>query len=142
MVGLGTYVFAPAFLVLRDFVLWKIIKRFVLNDRLHTLIEMRAGDVWYLKHKYNYSRSIRGSTSGTKYLLNEAEVSEEKFKEVSEAISVHERRADSAGAEIAWRSNLVNWLLRHYKQEGTSNPIPQWERDAYERVERREQKSG
>ena len=34
LVGLGTYVFLPLFLILRDAVLWKVINIFILNDKL------------------------------------------------------------------------------------------------------------
>lgn len=99
---------------------------------------MRANDVWHLNNRYSYLRSIEDSVSGTKYYLNNAEVSEKEFQRVSEGISFHGKRADQAGAEIRWKSNLLDWLLRHYKQEGASNPISKWEKVAYERMESRE----
>jgi hypothetical protein len=141
LAGVGTYVLAPALLVLRDIVLWKVIRRFVLNDKLYRQIQMRANDVWYLNNRYNYSRSIEDSTSGTKYFLNDTEVSEMEFQKISDAISFHGKRADRAAAEIRWKSNLLNWLLRHYSQENSANPIPNWESEALERVERREQRA-
>lgn len=136
LAGIGTYVLIPAFLVVRDWLLWKAIEKFILTDRLRALITMRANDVWYLNNKYNYQRQVKMGQDGSKYYLNDIEVSWEEFNNVNAAIEFHSNRADVAGANIVWKSNLLNWLLRHYKQEGDSNPIVKWEKAANEKINR------
>lgn len=136
LAGIGTYVLIPAFLVVRDWLLWKAIEKFILTDRLRALITMRANDVWYLNNKYNYQRQVKMGQDGSKYYLNDIEVSWEEFNNVNAAIEFHSNRADVAGTNIVWKSNLLNWLLRHYKQEGDSNPIVKWEKAANEKINR------
>lgn len=136
LAGIGTYVLIPAFLVVRDWLLWKAIEKFILTDRLRALITMRANDVWYLNNKYNYQRQVKMGPDGSKYYLNDIEVSWEEFNNVNAAIEFHSNRADVAGTNIVWKSNLLNWLLRHYKQEGDSNPIVKWEKAANEKINR------
>lgn len=136
LAGIGTYVLIPAFLVVRDWLLWKSIEKFILIDRLRALITMRANDVWYLNNKYNYQRQVKMGQDGSKYYLNDIEVSWEEFNNVNAAIEFHSNRADVAGTNIVWKSNLLNWLLRHYKQEGDSNPIVKWEKAANEKINR------
>lgn len=128
--GIGTYVLLPAILVVRDWLLWKAIERFILTSRLRTLISMRANDIWHLNNKYNYERKLEVGPGGARYFLNGIEVDEKQYSDVNSAIELHSTRANSAGAEITWKSNLIDWLLRHYKQEGDANPITVWEEEA------------
>ena len=130
--GAGTYIILPALLIIRDLLLWKTIEYFILNSKLQMLINIRANDVWHLNNRYNYQRKMTLGNEG-KYYLDEKEVSQEEFYEVAEAIEFHGNRADKAGATILWRSNLINWILQHYKQDKISNPIPEWEKRANER---------
>src|SRR5690606_18558788 len=136
LAGIGTYVLIPAFLVVRDWLLWKAIEKFILTDRLRALITMRANDVWYLNNKYNYQRQVKMGQDGSKYYLNDIEASWEEFNNVNAALECHSNRADVAGTNIVWKRNLLNWLLRHYKQEGDSNPIVKWEKAANEKINR------
>ncbi len=135
LTGFVTYVVAPGLLVARDLFLWKIVEKFILNNHLRTLISMRANDVWYLNNKYNYQRELKMSPGSVSYYLNGIEVTQTEFEATDKAIKYHASRADKAGATILWRSNLVNWIFRHYRQEPNTNPIPEWEQEAYERAE-------
>ena len=135
--GVLVYVVAPALLVFRDLFLWKIIEQFILNEMLITAMNLRASAVYELNNRYNKKEEIEFGRNGRTIYLDRDEVSEDEYQwywRRQESLKNKERRA---GRIIQWRSNVLNWLLRHYKQHGESNPIPDMEEEAYEGVEAR-----
>ncbi|UXZ55877.1 hypothetical protein LOS15_07610 [Halomonas sp. 7T] len=135
--GVLVYIVTPALLVFRDLFLWKIIEKFILNEKLIIAINLRASAVYELNSRYNKKEKIEFGRKGRTVYLDGEEVSEDEYQwywRRQESLKGKERRA---GRIIQWRSNLLNWLLRHYKQHGESNPIPEVEEEAHEKVEAR-----
>ena len=135
--GVLVYVVAPALLVFRDLFLWKIIEKFILNKKLINAINVRASAVYELNNHYNKKERLEFGRNGRTVYLDGEQISEDDYQRYwrrQESLKSKERRA---GRSIQWRSNLLNWLLRHYKQHGESNPVPDMEDEAYERIEAR-----
>lgn len=133
--GLITYVFMPLILVLRDLALWAAIERLILTKKLETRVSMYANDVWMLKNKYGKSLRIHHSDNGADYYIDESAVAPDDFYSYSSTKDIFTKRAASSAAYIKARSNLINWLIRHYKQDGDANPIKAWQESAYKAIE-------
>ncbi len=122
LIAVGTYVLLPLFLVIRDFLLWQIIDHFIITSELKHQISLYSEWLFQWNTKFAGKVSIEHSESKTKYFINEKQVEQydwEKFR--TERDSLQEAMNKSL-LYIHRRSNLVTWLLKHYKQD-SSNPI-------------------
>ena len=124
--GAFTYVVLPVLLVLRDALLWKVVDIFILNKKLSEKIMEYASESWVLDNRYSKvpTSFIRGSD--TVYLMGDDPVSEEMFNTYRKERERRVEIVEGLSLYIDRRSNLLNWLIRHYKQDGASNPIPKW----------------
>ena len=139
LAGIFTYVVFPSFLVLRDFLLWKIVDVFILTSTLQARITMYAEDAWYINNKYNKTTTVqKNNGEPCEYYLDGEKINKETYKEYSERRNFHTERAESSNNFIIRKHNLLVWLFKNYKQEKGSNPIPKWQEKARKRVEERE----
>jgi len=141
--GAITYVIAPALLVLRDLVLWKIIEILILNDKLRLDVELWASARWMIQNVLNKKPGFSLDRKGTptSYSLDDQNVSKEAFDKYLDERRVYEERVTTLGPKIQFKSNLVSWLLRHYKQEGESNPVSELINTIIENTESRSKTS-
>jgi hypothetical protein len=132
------YILAPLLLVLRSYLLFKIIEKFILTEELNGDIRICESDRWYLNNKFQKKRNMKIPNSGgmTKYELDGLEVTHDVYKDYESWLKMHETRFNLMDAKINARQNLVYWLTSHYKQNGFNNPIPIWRNDAYDRLEK------
>ncbi len=132
LVAVGTYVFLPLFLVLRDFLLWQAIDRFVITEALTSKINLYPKLVTEWNSKFVGNVSVSSGDGKTIYKINEEEVSKESYDEYRKERDHLQGVMNQTIWYIQRRSNLVAWLLRHYKQE-SDNPIKKMHEAALER---------
>lgn len=125
LAGAFTFVIAPGLLVLRDLLLWKIIEKFVITNKLQIDMEVWASAQWmlanYLTKRPGFSLSKDGVP--TEYMLDGQPVSEDAFDKYINKRRSYEDKVVKLGPRIQFKINLVRWLLKHYKQESESNPV-------------------
>lgn len=123
--GLGTYVILPAALVCRDWVLRKVLQRFILNEKLEKQITEYAWKEkqWDEKHSKSFGGGYR---NGVEYhFVDGKEVSFDKYCEFSAKQYSLQHELRVLYENINSKSALINWLFKHYKQN-EMNPIPEW----------------
>ena len=117
-----TYVFLPLALVCRDFVLWKAIDRFILTDELIHKINVYASFLVNWNTNFVGKVSIESKHNTTKYFIDDEEVKKEKWDAYRKDRDDLQDAMNKTLFYIKRRSNLVTWLLKHYKQE-SDNPV-------------------
>ncbi len=136
-VGLA-YLIAPLLLVLRSYLIFKIIEKYLLTSNLHFDIGICESDRWHLRNKYQKKRNIKIPVSGgeTIYELDGESVTREEYENYESGLNMHQSRFHLLDAKINSRQNLVFWLTKHYKQDGFNSPVPVWRQEAYDRLEK------
>ena len=124
--GLATYVLLPAALILRDYILWRLIDAYILNDALRK--EVRN----YAHLADNWNTNFSGQKT---------------FEAADEEFHKHMASSQKLGDElnksklfIDRKSQFLTWLLKHYKQDAP-NPIGDWKKQAKEEIERRAERN-
>ena len=133
LTGLSTYVVFPAVLIFRDYLLWKFIDYFILNEKLHEKIRGYAirANMWNETYAIKKSKGIKDG-KGT-YTLNGKEVTQKQWND-HKAIEDDLRKYMQTDMHyIKRKAVFLSWLLKHYKQD-ESNPIDGWLKDAIERA--------
>lgn len=134
-VGLATYILMPAFLILRDYLLWRLVNAYILNNELRRAVFRYAALAHRWNSKHVVESKIDSSSGEVIYTIGGEEVSKDawyKFQKESDSL---QRQISELKLLIDRKSRLLTWLLRHYKQEQT-NPIDDWKVQAKERVGR------
>jgi hypothetical protein len=138
--GFGTYIFLPAALILRDWVLQQVIRLFILNEKFEKKISeygwrQAAWESHFLK---SYGSGYRNGVKH--YTIGDEEVDESSYFEFSAKQHEAQQKLRHLTVEINNKSALLNWLLKHYKMQ-ESNPIPDWVKEEYERFANKNAKS-
>jgi hypothetical protein len=128
-IAIGTYVLLPLFLVVRDYLLWKIIDRFIITEELLHKISLYSNYLVQWNNNYVGKASIQKTPETVRYSINEEEVSEREWNEYRKNRDQLQDQMNKTIWFIQRRSNLVTWLLKHYKQD-SDNPIKKMS-DAY-----------
>jgi hypothetical protein len=133
LAALGTYVFLPAALILRDYILWKLIGAYILNSALREQITRYAvlANTW--NTQFTGKKTIESEKDKTTYMINGVEVSPQEFNRHLEDSRKLEASIDEAEFFIRRKSKFLNYLIKHYKQDAT-NPIEEWVKKEMERV--------
>jgi hypothetical protein len=131
--GLGTYTLLPAFLILRDYLLWKLIGAYILNDDLRSKLKQFVflANEWNIKFCGQATGSYKDESSV--YLIDGKSVTREKFDQYLLDSDVMSKKINELELFINRKSRFLDWLLQHYKQQG-SNPIKQWKEKELERI--------
>jgi hypothetical protein len=121
-IAVGTYVLLPLFLVIRDYLLWKIIDNFIITDDLIDKINLYSNYLVQWNNKYVGNISIIKSEGIAHYTINDKEVTSEVWNDFRANRDQLQNAMNKTLWSIQRRSNLVTWLLKHYKQD-SDNPI-------------------
>jgi len=121
-ISVGTYVLLPLFLVLRDYLLWQIIDRFIITEDLENKINLYSACLVQWNNEYVGSATIQNTAGIVRYCIDEADVSKEELTSYRENRDKLQSEMNKTIWFIQRRSNLVSWLLKHYKQD-SDNPI-------------------
>lgn len=135
--GLVTYILLPAVLIARDYILWRVISVYILNNDL----KLKVNRYVHLAHKWNKEYAgqskIAFDDDKTTYLINGQEVSPEDWqKHYDESGQVGQKMRDLK-LEIDRKARFLKWLLKHYGQEAI-DPINEWKKAEMKRLERRD----
>lgn len=134
--GLATYVLMPALLILRDYVLWRVVNAFILNDKLWTEVLRYAAMAHQWNTKYT---TVEGRMDhiddDVVFSVGGERISEEAWIRYQKEVDDLQKRIMESKLYIDRKSRLLTWLFRHYKQE-TENPIQDWKKQAKEQVEK------
>lgn len=131
--GLGTYVFFPAALIFRDYVLWKFIHKFILNEKLDRSIREYAVlvNIWNTKFAVKTHFGIKDGV--TTSIIDDQDVTLIEWKAYHDDRERVEKSMDENDLYIRRQSNFLTWMLKHYKQDAT-NPINDWLNKDIERM--------
>lgn len=131
--GLGTYVFMPLFMAARDFVLWKIINKYILNGAL----ELKVRRYVELKNKWNaeFIGNSRASTNdgNTIYEINGKQVEASDWAAHLEESKRISRELGELTVHIDRKAWFLKLLITHYKQQAV-DPINDWKKYEEERL--------
>jgi hypothetical protein len=129
--GAFSYVVLPVLLVVRDLLLHKAIRYWILTEKLTLLISMCENDRWFLNNKYNSSIKVISGNESVVYKIDDREVTREQFSEYEKGRNFHLNRFEIADSKLVMKHNLITWLTRHYKQADGGNPIPDLRKKYY-----------
>ena len=135
LAGLGTYILLPAFLVLRDAVLWMAINKYILTGDLQGKVRRYAE----LQHKWNteYAGKVNISSSeeGVTYTFKGQNISVEQWQQHSKSSELVRSELRDLKLNIDRKAKFLKWLLKHYQQEAV-DPINEWKKQEDERLQR------
>lgn len=138
--GFGSYVLLPAALILRDWVLRRLLERYFLNEDLERKINEYAWKERMWDTKYSKSHGQRYSGDGAiTYLVDGEEVDMNTWITFQTRQTELLRELRDLYSFINSRSSFVKWIFSHYRQN-EENPIPEWVAQEQERL--REKRSG
>lgn len=128
-IAIATYVLLPLFLVARDFILWQIIDHFIITKELLHKLDLYSKDFVQWNSRYVGKVTVEKSQGKVKYLINSNEVTKQEWEEFRQSRDQLQDQMNKTMWFIQRRSDLVSWLLKHYKQD-SENPIKKMS-DAY-----------
>ena len=125
LAGIGTYVVFPAALILRDYLLWKFIHFFILNEKLRKQIRTYAIQINIWNTTYAVKTNFSHKDGKTTYTINSKEVTSSEWKTHHDGRDNLQKTMQESFLYINRQSNFLKWMLKHYKQDAT-NPIDEW----------------
>jgi len=131
--GLGTYTLLPAFLILRDFLLWKLIGAYILNDDLRSKLKQFVflANEWNTKYCKKATRSNKDGNDV--FIIDGQPATQEEFNTYLSDSDKMSDKINELNLFINRKSRFLDWMLQHYKQQG-SNPIQAWKDKELERI--------
>lgn len=135
LVGVASYIFAPAFLILRDLVLWFIVQRVIITKKLKADVTIWA-DAKGIEDEFierlKGAQRIDNGEGGVHYQIGGTECSESEYKEmVHEKQRVGEIRV-TLQPNINFKEKLISWIFKHYEQTESANPVTENKKRALE----------
>lgn len=116
----GVYIVSPAAMIVRDFLILRVAKAFILNKYYWDKMEIMQMDKAYLDIKYNKNWSCRDvpeNGDGGLYEIDYKQVSKEEFDEYKCQFDFHKRRYRHNYNALIIRNNLINRVFKYYKLE-------------------------
>ena len=123
--GIGTYVVFPAALILRDYLLWKFINAYILNETLMKNIREYATRITIWNNNFSVNTTMKMEDGKMGYTIDGELVPLKKWKEHYDSRDGLEKMMQENKLYIDRKSNFLTWMLKHYKQD-ESNPINDW----------------
>ncbi|WFE72135.1 hypothetical protein P8S55_03365 [Halomonas sp. M1] len=140
LAGLVTYIFLPAVLIARDYVLWRVISVYILNDDLKRKVTQYVQLAHKWNNEYAGQSKIEFDDDKTRYLINGQEVSQEDWHQHFEESGQVGQQLRDLKLEIDRKARFFKWLLKHYGQEAI-DPINEWKKVEMKRLEKRDNAS-
>jgi hypothetical protein len=133
--ALATYTVLPVFLILRDYLIWKLIGVYILNDNLRSKLKQFVflTSEWNIKYCKNATRTDKDGIEV--YVIDGQPASKGEFDQYLADMDRVSKLINELDLFINRKSRFLNWMLKHYKQEG-SNPIQAWKEKELERLNR------
>jgi hypothetical protein len=131
--GLVTYTILPAFLILRDFLLGKLIKTYILNEDLRSKLKQFVFLVNEWNTKYCKEASRSNKDGNNVFVIGGQPATQKEFNKYSSDSIEISLKINELDFFIKRRSKFLDWMLHHYKQQGL-NPIQAWKDKELERL--------
>ncbi|WP_445000954.1 hypothetical protein [Halomonas mongoliensis] len=133
LVGIGTYILLPAFLVVRDAVLWWVINRYILTGQAQLNVRryVELAHEWNAEHVGN--TRVVSDEKGSKHFINGNEVTPEVFNRHFSRSDEIRKDLRKLKIDLDRRAKLLKWMLKHYQQESI-DPINEWKKDEEQRL--------
>lgn len=135
--GFLTYIFLPLALILREFLLWRLIRNFLLTAKLRQSIHRYS----VLVYEWNTSGHAGvTSVNATGCFIGDKKVALDEFSKFVDRGEYLSEEIELLNSYISGRSRLVSLLIKHFNQSA-ENPIPRWKKQQYDSVEKLSQVS-
>lgn len=132
-----TLILVPLIYVFRDYILWFFIEKFILTEKLKYQIKDLVFAQYQLNNKYNNPYTIRNNQGIMSYKIGDKEVSQGEYIQYKKAQENWTKIHDDLHESIRKKHNLVNFLIKHFKQDKDSNPISRWQEQSIKHLEDR-----
>lgn len=142
ILGVGVaYVLAPLLLVLRSYLVLKVIEKVILTKNLRVDVDLcefaryQLDNVYSNKQAKKHSKFDRASRQTVYiYKIDNEEVSWLDFENYESDYQATIEQFNYYNSKVTSRSNLVNWLTVHFQQKEFENPINGWRQNAQKRA--------
>lgn len=101
-VGMGTYIFLPLLLIIRDMLLWKVITTCLLSKKLRESIKQYA----LLVHRWNTKYTVKAKHDGSGYFLGEEQITKAQFSEYLEHMDTTSDKINELDLYIQLKSGV------------------------------------
>lgn len=113
---LGVYFLMPLLLMGRDFLILKIIDKYILNDEFWTWLRIVNTDKAIHNERYAGKKThLSFRASGTTYTIDGQGVSEQAYLNFERGRDMHLNRINKIEPKIIMRKNLIEWAEKYYK---------------------------
>lgn len=119
LVFLGIYVLSPLAIILRDFLILYILKKFIINQSYYMKVDILNLDKANLDLIYNKSSSYYND----RYGIDFKEVSELEYKKYIDQYNFHKKRFSSIHNELIFKLNLLGRICKYFKLEDFQDSI-------------------
>lgn len=117
LVGLGVYLLLPLLLALRDFLVWRGITQFLLNQKFRSEVAQYV----FLRNKWNAQFAgeyrIDFEKEPTEYFIRDQIVSKDEWEEFDKRSERLSKSLKEKRLFLDRRRMLVKALLKHYRSE-------------------------
>ncbi|EDN2294615.1 hypothetical protein MKV48_001191 [Salmonella enterica] len=113
---LGVYFLMPLLLIGRDFLILKIIDRYVMNKRFWLLLRIVSTDKAILNERYaGRETQMSFHENGSTYTIDGKEVDAQTYTIFENGLQMHMNRINQNEPRIILRRNLIGWAEKYYK---------------------------
>lgn len=132
---LGVYILMPLALIARDFLIVKLLLKFILTKEFWSKVKIAETDRAYLVAKYNLSSSVSydpntGEASG--FMIGEKTVTANEYAEYIRQQDFHGNRMRSIGEEVAPNYDFIMRTFKYFKLEGYGDDFKKRINDVFE----------
>ncbi|EML4686661.1 TPA: hypothetical protein U2L42_004905 [Citrobacter amalonaticus] len=113
---LGVYFLMPMLLISRDFLILKVIDKYILDDKFWTLLRIVSTDKAIHNERYaDIKTQMSFNAKGTTYTIDGQEVSDQVYLNFERGREMHLNRINQNEPKIMLRRNLIVWVEKYYK---------------------------
>ncbi|EPT3102228.1 TPA: hypothetical protein I8243_004574 [Citrobacter freundii] len=113
---LGVYFLMPLLLIGRDYLILKVIDKYILNDEFWTWLRIVSIDKAIHNERYADKKTqVSFHAIGTTYTIDGQNVSEQEYHDFERGREMHLNRINQIEPKIIMRKNLIEWAEKHYK---------------------------
>ena len=131
LVAFFSYYVNPIFLIIRDWIIWCVVTKFIFTHRLFIYIDICESDRSFLVSKFNLKQELILDNGFATYRIDNVKVSQEDFLRYEKAHDFHFDRFLFLDAKIERRSNLVKWLSKYYKQADYDDVLKSYRTESF-----------
>ena len=113
---LGVYFLMPLLLIGRDFLILKVIDKYILNDDFWMWLRMVSTDKAIHNERFAERKTqVSFHSTGKICSIDGQEVSEQAYQSFERGREMHLSRINTIEPKIIMRKNLIEWAEKYYK---------------------------